>query len=73
MCILEICHLNMQCKTGEEKNKCNYEVLRKDALKIQGILLIALLQLDGDLNGKEIQKRRDTCIRMADSLCWRIQ
>ena len=25
--------------------------------------------LFGDLNGKEIQKRRDICICMADSLC----
>ena len=26
-------------------------------------------QLCGDLNGKEIQKREDICIRIADSLC----
>ena len=25
--------------------------------------------LCGDLNSKEIQKRRDTCIHMADSFC----
>ena len=25
--------------------------------------------LSGDLNGKEIQKRGDICIRIADSLC----
>ena len=42
MCILGIRHLNMQCKTGEEENTSSYEVLRKDSLKIQGILLIAL-------------------------------
>ena len=25
--------------------------------------------LFGDLNGKEIQKREDVCVRIADSLC----
>ena len=27
----------------------------------------------GDLNGKEIQKRGDICIRIADSLCYTVE
>ena len=29
--------------------------------------------LSGDLNGKEIQKRGDICIRIADSLCCTVE
>ena len=42
--------------------------MRTDCIA-QGTLLSALC----DLNGKEIQKRGDTCIRTDDSLCCTVE
>ena len=65
MYILEICRLVAQCKTGEEKTNPAIRYLEKILLKYGEFFSM----LYGDVNGKEIQKRGDMCIWVADSLC----